>query len=74
MNWISMGLTCAVIALGVSDEPTVREQIAAEATANKEMIIFADLDLEALDKARKEGTVRNLNDRRPDVYSVDWKT
>lgn len=57
-----------------SDLPFARDGIAAEATANTEMIIFADLDLDALDQARKTGTVRNLNDRRPDVYRVDWKT
>ena len=56
-----------------SDLPFARDGIAAEATANAEMIIFADLDLTVLEKARQTGTVRNLDDRRPDLYAVDWK-
>jgi predicted amidohydrolase len=56
-----------------SDLPFARDGIAAEASANTEMIIFADLDLDALDTAKRTGTVRNLDDRRPDLYTVDWK-
>ncbi|MCY6381431.1 carbon-nitrogen hydrolase family protein [Hoeflea prorocentri] len=55
-----------------SDLPFARDGIAAEATANADMIIYADLDLGALDWVRKEGAVRNLNDRRHDLYSVNW--
>ncbi|MDA4846925.1 carbon-nitrogen hydrolase family protein [Hoeflea poritis] len=57
-----------------SDLPFARDGIAAEASENIETVIFADLDLETLDWARREGSVRNLSDRRPDLYSVVWKT
>ncbi|MCP4316814.1 MAG: carbon-nitrogen hydrolase family protein [Hyphomicrobiales bacterium] len=56
-----------------SDLPFARDGIAAEASENAEMIIYADLDLAALDWARQEGSVRNLGDRRHDLYSVEWK-
>ncbi|MEX3008174.1 carbon-nitrogen hydrolase family protein [Hoeflea sp. TYP-13] len=56
-----------------SDLPFARDGIAAEASENVEMIIYADLDLSALDWARQEGSVRNLGDRRHDLYSVEWK-
>ena len=56
-----------------SDLPFARDGIAAEASENIETIIFADLDLGMLDWARREGSVRNLSDRRPDLYSVVWK-
>ncbi|MGD9638269.1 MAG: carbon-nitrogen hydrolase family protein [Alphaproteobacteria bacterium] len=46
--------------------------IAAEATANTEMIIFADLDLAKLRAARIDATVNNLKDRRHDLYAVKW--
>lgn len=38
------------------------------------MIIYADLDLEALDLARREGVVRNLSDRGHDLHAVNWKS
>ncbi|MCG8389151.1 MAG: hypothetical protein MJA30_26585, partial [Cytophagales bacterium] len=57
-----------------SDLAFARDGIAAEADANAEMIIYADLDLQALDWARREGSVRNLGDRRHDLYSVNWKS
>ncbi len=37
-----------------------------------EMVAFADLSLRALREARQTGTVRNLKDRRHDLYSVAW--
>ena len=57
-----------------SDLPFARGGIACEATANTDMIIYADLDLKALDLARREGVVRNLSDRRHDLYAVNWKS
>jgi len=45
----------------------------AEAEPNAEQIIFADLDMARLDWARREGAVRNLSDRRPDLYESVWK-
>ena len=55
------------------DIPFDRDGIAAEATENADMMIVADLDLAKLQKALAEGAVRNLADRRPDLYNVDWK-
>lgn len=55
------------------DVPFARDGIAAEAEPNAEQIIFADLDMARLDWARGEGAVRNLHDRRPDLYASVWK-
>jgi predicted amidohydrolase/ribosomal protein S18 acetylase RimI-like enzyme len=50
-----------------------RDGIAADTTPNVEMVAFADLSLRALRSARHNGTVRNLRDRRHDLYSVVWR-
>jgi predicted amidohydrolase len=55
------------------DLPFPRDGIAAEATANVEGVVIADLRLGDLDDARVRGTVRNLADRRLDLYGVTWK-
>lgn len=47
--------------------------VAAIAPALEETLIWADLDIPALHKARKSGTVQNLKDRRSDLYEVSWK-
>ena len=47
--------------------------IAVEATPGTEQMIFADLDLDAITRARRDGAVRNLADRRSDLYRVDFK-
>ena len=44
--------------------------IKAEATPNTEMILIADLDLGLLTELHEHGSVRNLKDRRSDVYQV----
>lgn len=44
--------------------------IKAEATPNTEMILVVDLDLELLRELNKSGSVRNLNDRRKDLYQL----
>jgi predicted amidohydrolase/GNAT superfamily N-acetyltransferase len=44
--------------------------IKAEATPNTEMILIADLDIDLLRELNKFGSVRNLNDRRKDIYQV----
>ncbi|MEO8225378.1 MAG: carbon-nitrogen hydrolase family protein [Gammaproteobacteria bacterium] len=54
------------------DFPFARDGIAADTTPNSEMVAFADLSLRALRDARHQGTVRNLKDRRHDLYSVTW--
>jgi len=55
------------------DIPFDRDGVAAEATENADMMIVADLDLAKLAAARADGSVRNREDRRPDLYSVIWK-
>lgn len=44
--------------------------IKAEATTNTEMILIADVDLDLLKDLNKFGAVRNLNDRRKDVFEL----
>ncbi|MHA6288571.1 GNAT family N-acetyltransferase [Maricaulis sp. CAU 1757] len=51
-----------------------RDGIAGECTENVETVEIADLDLTDLEWARLEGTVRNLRDRRFDLYAVKWQT
>jgi hypothetical protein len=36
------------------------------------MVAIADLSLRALREARQRGTVRNLMDRRHDLYGIQW--
>ncbi|HKI90322.1 MAG TPA: bifunctional GNAT family N-acetyltransferase/carbon-nitrogen hydrolase family protein [Draconibacterium sp.] len=48
--------------------------IKAEATANTEMILVADVDLDLLKELHTFGAVRNLKDRRTDLYSVCLNT
>jgi predicted amidohydrolase/GNAT superfamily N-acetyltransferase len=55
------------------DFPFARDGVAADTTPNVEMVAFADLSLRALRGARHNGTVRNLRDRRHDLYSVTWR-
>jgi predicted amidohydrolase/GNAT superfamily N-acetyltransferase len=54
------------------DFPFARDGIAADTTPNVEMVAIADLSLSALRANRQNGTVRNLKDRRHDLYSVRW--
>lgn len=49
------------------------DAIVAEATANAETTLIVDLDLDLLKKVRKQGTVRNLQSRRHDLYKISWK-
>ncbi len=55
------------------DFPFARDGIAADTTPNVEMVAFADLRPETLVMARNSGTVKNLRDRRHDLYSVRWR-
>ena len=54
------------------DFPFARDGVAAEASENIETLTIADVNLADLTWARAEGTVRNLADRRFDLYRVDW--
>jgi predicted amidohydrolase/GNAT superfamily N-acetyltransferase len=44
--------------------------IKAEATPNTEMILIADLDIDLLRELNQFGSVRNLKDRRTDLYEL----
>ncbi|GAB5550842.1 MAG: bifunctional GNAT family N-acetyltransferase/carbon-nitrogen hydrolase family protein [Saprospiraceae bacterium] len=46
--------------------------IKAEATPNTEMMLIADVDLDKLVQLNKYGSVRNLKDRRTDLYQVNY--
>ncbi|MCG8440889.1 MAG: bifunctional GNAT family N-acetyltransferase/carbon-nitrogen hydrolase family protein [Caulobacterales bacterium] len=54
------------------DFPFARDGVAEEASENVEQVTFADLDLSDLAWARTQGTVRNLRDRRFDLYQINW--
>ena len=56
-----------------SDFAFPHDAIMAESTPNTEMTLIVDLDYEKLDRLRHEGSVRNLHDRRRDLYTIDWK-
>jgi predicted amidohydrolase len=55
-----------------SDFAFPHDAIAAEATPNTEMTLMVDLDLDLLKELRKQGSVRNLESRRKDLYNVIW--
>ncbi len=55
-----------------SDFAFPHDAVAAEATPNTEMSLLADVDLDLLKELRKHGSVRNLESRRKDLYSVNW--
>jgi len=47
--------------------------IKAEATPNTEMILIADVDIDLLRELNKFGSVRNLKDRRTDLFDLKLK-
>ncbi len=55
-----------------SDFGFPHDAIVAEATANVETLLVAELDLDKLAKVRSAGSVRNSGDRRRDLYEVNW--
>ncbi len=55
-----------------SDFAFSHDAIVAEATPNTEMALMVDLDLELIKELRHKGSVRNLQDRRLDLYNVSW--
>jgi predicted amidohydrolase len=55
-----------------SDFAFPHDAIADEATPNTEMTLISDLDLDKLKELRLSGSVRNLQDRRLDLYNVRW--
>jgi predicted amidohydrolase len=54
------------------DMPFARDGVAADTAPNVEGIAIADLSLADLAMARRAGSVRNLGDRRLDLYCVTW--
>lgn len=55
------------------DFPFARDGIAADTTPNVETVAIADLRPETLLMARNSGTVKNLRDRRHDLYHLHWR-
>jgi predicted amidohydrolase len=55
------------------DFPFARDGIAAEASENVETLTVCDVNLADLAWARAEGSVRNLADRRFDLYRIVWE-
>jgi len=53
-----------------SDYAFPHDGIAAEATPNTETVLVADLDLSLLKELHTHGSVRNLKDRRLDLYDL----
>lgn len=49
-----------------------RDGVAAECTPNIETVIIHDVDVELLRVHRAAGTVQNWNDRRTDLYQVNY--
>lgn len=56
-----------------SDFEFARDGIVGETNANIEMVLIGDVDLEVLRRQRQDGTVKQLQDRRRDVYEVKYK-
>ena len=55
-----------------SDFAFPHDAVVAEATPNTEMTLIADLDLDLLKDLNTTGSVRNLQQRRKDLYNVNW--
>jgi predicted amidohydrolase len=47
--------------------------IKGESTPNTEMVLVVDVDLDLLKEINSFGSVRNLRDRRTDLYQVTFK-
>jgi len=55
-----------------SDIGFPHDAIINEATANVECTLVADLDFTKLQQLKQTGSVRNSNDRRRDLFGVQW--
>ena len=67
---IQYGQSCI---LTPCDFPFARDGVAADSTPNIETVLFADLSLDNIARARNSGTVTNLKDRRYDLYESRWR-
>ena len=47
--------------------------VKSEATPNAEMVLISDVDLYLLKELHQYGTVKNLHDRRKDLYEIKVK-
>jgi hypothetical protein len=47
--------------------------VKAETTPNTEMILVADVDVDLLQELHNVGSVRNLKDRRKDIFELRKK-
>ncbi|OZM58056.1 carbon-nitrogen hydrolase [Lottiidibacillus patelloidae] len=56
-----------------SDFPFPKDGIVGECNPNIETIVVGDVDLEILRRARQSGTVKNVIDRRTDLYEIKYK-
>lgn len=56
-----------------SDFGFARDGIVGETGENDEMVMIGDIDLEVLRRGREDGTVRQLRDRRHDLYRVEYR-
>jgi predicted amidohydrolase/ribosomal protein S18 acetylase RimI-like enzyme len=69
----NMGLQYAQSAVfSPSDFAFPKDGVVSEATANTEMSIIADVDLDLLMELHEQGSVQNIKDRRKDLYSLKW--
>ena len=55
-----------------SDFEFARDGIVGETNPNVEMVLIGDVDLEILRRKRQDGTVRHLQDRRSDIYRINY--
>ncbi|CAM4392031.1 MULTISPECIES: bifunctional GNAT family N-acetyltransferase/carbon-nitrogen hydrolase family protein [Bacillus] len=56
-----------------SDFEFARDGIVGETNPNIEMVVIGDVDLEILRRQRQNGTVRQLKDRRRDIYHIQYE-
>ncbi|HQI21133.1 MAG TPA: hydrolase, partial [Leptospiraceae bacterium] len=49
-----------------------QDAVAAEAVPNTESTLIVDLNLDLLKQVRTTGSVRNLENRRLDLYKIHW--
>lgn len=56
-----------------ADYPFDRDAIAAECADNIETVVVHDLDLDLLERHRRRGSVRNWDDRRTDLYRIQYR-
>ncbi|MEH7546013.1 bifunctional GNAT family N-acetyltransferase/carbon-nitrogen hydrolase family protein [Neobacillus vireti] len=56
-----------------SDFEFARDGIVGECDANIDTVVVGDVDIQKLRRSQKSGSVRQLQDRRRDLYRIEWK-